>query len=1111
MNARIGVGTRTSIALAGTVALLLPVISSAQLPDTTAPQISVSAPLPGVAVAGAVPVTAVASDNVGVAGVQFKVDGADFGAEDSAPPYTVSWNTLGSSDLIVGAVKVIVTPMAITAGTGFTKRLSLSCSSCTSEDLVTEDRIHGTPGAVAATFTLSNTAHYLAQMAAFRASGAPAFVQGAKRTQQKSPKTSIAQTFAASVAAGNLIVAVVAWQTNVPISVTDSGGNAYTVATTAYDPVNNQSLAIVFAANAAGGRTTTTVSFGTATPIVQRLQLLEYRGIATISPLDAVAKSVGDAATAANAVTTGSTATSVTTLVSNGTHSLSAVARDTSGNVTTSVLVPVIVTNGVDATPPTVSITAPAAGATISGAVTVSAAASDDVGVAGVQFKLDGAPLGAEDTALPYSISWDTTTSSLGNHSLTAVARDLAGNQTTSAVVTVAVANDATAPVITNVTSSSITMSGATIVWTTNETSDSQVEYGPTLAYGSTTAIDGTLVMAHSAALSGLTDGIPYHFRVRSRDAAGNLAVSGDATFTTLDGTAPAVSITQPVTGSTVSAAVTVTANATDNVGVAGVQFKLDGVNLGSEDTSSPYSIPWNTLGSQDLIVAVAKVAVAPMVISAGSGFTKRLSVSCPSCTSEDTVTEDKVQTAPGATAATFTLSAPAHYLAQMAAFKAAGTPVYVQGSANTQQNSGTTTIAQAFGSPVGSGNLIVAAVAWHTNAVVSATDSTGNVYSVATSAYDSVNNQSVAILYAANAIAGATTVTVSFGSATPIVQRLEIHEYAGIATSNPLDVSAANIADGLAVPNGMTSGSAVTSVTASVSNGSHTLSAVARDAAGNTATSPLATVTVSNLTAPVISGVTASAVLYSTATINWTTNEASDSQVEYGPTTAYGSLSTLTGTTVTSHTTPLTALNPSTLYHYRVRSRNAAGNLAVSGDFTFTTLEATPPTVSITAPVSGATLAGTISVTATASDNVGVVGVQFKLDGAPLGAEDTSAPYSVSWNTVAGTQGLHSLAAVARDAAGNQTTSAPVSVTVGNSTVEVSLAWNASAGSNVAGYTIHYGTASGTYTVAVDVGNITICTLAGLQPGILYYFVAAAYDANRTESAFSNEVSALK
>src|SRR5262249_36065316 len=153
-----------------------------------------------------------------------------------------------------------------------------------------------------------------------------------------------------------------------------------------------------------------------------------------------------------------------------------------------------------------------------------------------------------------------------------------------------------------------------------------------------------------------------------------------------------------------------------------------------------------------------------------------------------------------GAVAASFTLSAPAHYLAQMAAFKASGAPAYIQGSTNTQQNSGTTMIAQAFGSPVGPGNLIVAAVAWQTNAAVSATDNNGNVYSVATSAFDSVNNQSVAILYAANAIGGATTVTVSFGAATPTVQRLEILEYAGIAASNPLDVSAMNIGDGLAV-----------------------------------------------------------------------------------------------------------------------------------------------------------------------------------------------------------------------------------------------------------------------------------------------------------------------
>ncbi|PYQ17752.1 MAG: hypothetical protein DMF81_26955, partial [Acidobacteria bacterium] len=62
-----------------------------------------------------------------------------------------------------------------------------------------------------------------------------------------------------------------------------------------------------------------------------------------------------------------------------------------------------------DTTPPTVSISAPAAGATVSGGVTVSANASDNVGVVGVQFKLDGNNLGAEDTGAPYSMSWDTT------------------------------------------------------------------------------------------------------------------------------------------------------------------------------------------------------------------------------------------------------------------------------------------------------------------------------------------------------------------------------------------------------------------------------------------------------------------------------------------------------------------------------------------------------------------------------------------------------------------------------------------------------------------------------------------------------------------------------
>ena len=67
------------------------------------------------------------------------------------------------------------------------------------------------------------------------------------------------------------------------------------------------------------------------------------------------------------------------------------------------------------------------------GGVPVTASASDNIGVAGVRFFVDGAQVGAEDTVSPYSITWDTTTVTDGSHTLTAMARDGAGNTTTSA------------------------------------------------------------------------------------------------------------------------------------------------------------------------------------------------------------------------------------------------------------------------------------------------------------------------------------------------------------------------------------------------------------------------------------------------------------------------------------------------------------------------------------------------------------------------------------------------------------------------------------------------------------------------------------------------------
>jgi glucose/arabinose dehydrogenase len=120
--------------------------------------------------------------------------------------------------------------------------------------------------------------------------------------------------------------------------------------------------------------------------------------------------------------------------------------------------------------------------------------------------------------------------------------------------------------------------------------------------------------------------------------------------------------------------------------------------------------------------------------------------------------------------------------------------------------------------------------------------------------------------------------------------------------------------------------------------------------------------------------------------------------------------------------------------YYYRVTAEDAAGNVsAASNEATAVVPSDQAPSVSVTAPAGGTTVSGTIDVTASASDDVAVLGVRFLLDGAPLGTEDTSAPYSVPWMTTTASNGPHQLTAVARDGAGHQTTSPVVNVTVSN------------------------------------------------------------------------------
>ncbi len=98
---------------------------------------------------------------------------------------------------------------------------------------------------------------------------------------------------------------------------------------------------------------------------------------------------------------------------------------------------------------------------------------------------------------------------------------------------------DTEPPIETQVATPTITDTTATITWTTYENADSQIVYGTASGYyplQSALQDSGQGVMSHSVTLTGLTPGATYHYRINSRDAAGNLASLGDAKFTTAAG-----------------------------------------------------------------------------------------------------------------------------------------------------------------------------------------------------------------------------------------------------------------------------------------------------------------------------------------------------------------------------------------------------------------------------------------------------------------------------------------------------------------------------------------------------------------------------------------------
>ena len=218
-----------------------------------------------------------------------------------------------------------------------------------------------------------------------------------------------------------------------------------------------------------------------------------------------------------------------TTSMSNGGHTLQAIARNAGGNSATATS-SVNVSNAVaDTTPPSVSFQWPSGGVTLSGSVTVQASATDNVGVASVSFYVDGVLKGT-DTASPYTFVLNTTTLSNGTHTLAVVAKDGAGNSATASTsVTVSNTADTIAPTAIIASPSS----GSGVPTNLNVSVSASDNVGVTSV---DLLVDGVLV--------GTGTGGAYTFRVmtnkwssgahtlqaRARDAAGNVGLSAVVT-----------------------------------------------------------------------------------------------------------------------------------------------------------------------------------------------------------------------------------------------------------------------------------------------------------------------------------------------------------------------------------------------------------------------------------------------------------------------------------------------------------------------------------------------------------------------------------------------------
>ena len=267
------------------------------------------------------------------------------------------------------------------------------------------------------------------------------------------------------------------------------------------------------------------------------------------------------------------------------------------------------VSSASDTVAPAISIVTPANGGALFGTVLISASASDNIGVAGVKFLLDDHPFGNEVIAAPFEEPWSTATASNGRHVLTAIARDAAGN-VSSSVVSVTVSNDTAPPTVALASPASGATVSGTVTLTATASDDLEV-------FGVRFTVDGAplgaevTVAPYQATWTTTTNG-SHTVAAIARDAAGHEATASAVVTVANDLAAPTVTMTRPATGATVAGMVAVGVAASDDVGVVGVQFAIDGASVGAEDTVAPYELVWNSANASNgahLVTAVARDA----------------------------------------------------------------------------------------------------------------------------------------------------------------------------------------------------------------------------------------------------------------------------------------------------------------------------------------------------------------------------------------------------------------------------------------------------------------------------------------------------------------------